>query len=108
MVKNHDIRVRVSKNQLDQIKDISKLLGFGSVSDFIRDSTLGKGLSESRPLREAVGSIVHKVMAEYRTGTNKNPILYDALTCVPYKVQKEPGYDPFYEDALKYLKGRYR
>ena len=103
MVMNSDIRVRVSKNQLNQIKQTAQAKGFTTVSDFVRDVTIGNSFSLSDKINE-----IHNAIVNLKAAPGKNPVLYNPYTGVPYKVQKEPGYDPFYEDALKYLKSRYR
>ena len=40
MAKNHDVRVRVAKDQYDRIVNHARAKGFVAISAFIRDVTL--------------------------------------------------------------------
>ncbi len=59
--KNHDIRVRVTKDQLDRIQNNMRASGSATIADYLRKLALGNGLA----LEQRVKEIHERVCGKY-------------------------------------------
>ena len=66
MAKETVLRVRLTASQMNRIKELSTVLGYSSVSDYVRDLSLNKGFWFEERVKEIYNMLVslHHILNE--------------------------------------------